>query len=311
MCILGDTVLSHSVFFYSLCPAHSIFIIIERLGLHMHEQLHMLSAILTRVRQNKPLIHNLTNIVVANFTANGLLALGASPVMADAEEEAEDMARIADAVVLNIGTLNARTVNSMLLAGACANERGIPVILDPVGAGATRYRTETARRILAEVSVAFVRGNASEIANLAGFSWETRGVDAGSGEGEPRWIAEHAARLLKCNVIVTGAEDIVTDGVTTFLIRNGHPLLTSVTGAGCLLTSVTAAFISVAETRLLAAASALVYYGIASELAAERTAAAGPGSFQIELLNQLSRVDETLLLERAQIQMHAALSASV
>ncbi|WP_423802157.1 hydroxyethylthiazole kinase [Neobacillus sp. SAB-20_R2A] len=247
---------------------------------------------LQKVREVKPLIHNITNVVVTNFTANGLLALGASPVMANAAEEAADMARIASSLVLNIGTLNSQTVDSMILAGKAANEQGIPVIFDPVGAGATPYRTETAQRIMGELRVSIIRGNAAEIANVVGEKWEIKGVDAGSTNGNITDLAMTAAEKLNCIVVITGKEDVVTNGNTTYVVANGHPLLTKVTGTGCLLTSVIGAFTGVEKDLLQASVAAVSIYGIAAEKAAELTVESGPGSFQIEFLNQLSKIAE-------------------
>ncbi|MCD7035051.1 hydroxyethylthiazole kinase [Metabacillus sp. GX 13764] len=260
---------------------------------------------LNKIRRENPLVHNITNIVVANFTANGLLALGASPVMADAKEEAAEMAAAAKAVVLNIGTLNEAAIEAMILAGKSANTHGIPVILDPVAAGATAYRSSAAKRILNEVSVSIIRGNAAEIAHLAGENWTAKGVDAGSGEGDTADIAQKAAKRLDTVIVLTGKEDIVTNGETMIIIKNGHHLLTKVTGTGCLLSSVTGAFASAAENPLKGAAAALLYYGIAAEKAA--AGADGPGSFQIEFLNQLHLVKENDLLEMGSIQTKEAL----
>ncbi|MFF2448058.1 hydroxyethylthiazole kinase [Neobacillus sp. NPDC058068] len=249
-----------------------------------------LSETLQKVREVNPLVHNITNVVVTNFTANGLLTLGASPVMANAVEEAADMAQIASSLVLNIGTLNSQTVEAMILAGKAANEHDIPVIFDPVGAGATRYRTETAQRIMNEVKVSVIRGNAAEIANVIGENWEIKGVDAGDTKGNILDLTITAAKKLNCVVVVTGKEDVVSDGETTYLVANGHPILTKVTGTGCLLTSVIGAFAGVEKDLLTASVAALAYYGIAAEQAAHKTAEMGPGSFQIEFLNQLSSV---------------------
>ncbi|MEO2075598.1 MAG: hydroxyethylthiazole kinase [Bacillus sp. (in: firmicutes)] len=243
---------------------------------------------LEKVREGKPLVHNITNVVVTNFTANGLLALGASPVMAYAEEEVADMAKIASSLVLNIGTLNSQTVEAMIIAGKAANENGVPVIFDPVGAGATRYRTETAQKIMKEVYVSVIRGNAAEIANVVGENWEIKGVDAGDANGNIVEVAISAARKMNTVVVITGKEDIVTDGKKTYVVKNGHPILTKVTGTGCLLTSVIGAFAGVEKDLIKAAIAALSFYGIAAEKAAEKTAKFGPGSFQIEFLNQLS-----------------------
>jgi hydroxyethylthiazole kinase len=249
-----------------------------------------IAAALERVRQVKPLVHNITNVVVTNFTANGLLALGASPVMAYAEQEVADMARIAGALVLNIGTLNETEVNAMKLAGRSANEHGVPVIFDPVGAGATAYRTKTARDIVSEVKVSVLRGNAAEVAQVIGRDWQIKGVDAGEGGGSATELAIEAARKLGTVVAVTGKDDIVSDGTTTYVCRNGDAILTRVTGTGCLLTSVIGAFAAVVSSPLEAAAAALVTYGVAAELAAGEAAAQGPGSFQIALLDKLAQV---------------------
>ncbi|MED3623962.1 hydroxyethylthiazole kinase [Neobacillus thermocopriae] len=250
----------------------------------------VLSETLQKVREVNPLVHNITNVVVTNFTANGLLALGASPVMAYAAEEVKEMAQLASSLVLNIGTLNPQTVESMILAGKAANEKEIPVLFDPVGAGATNYRTATARKIMNEVKVSIVRGNAAEIANIVGENWKIKGVDAGDTSGDVVNLAIKAAQILNCVVVITGKDDVITDGTTTFLVSNGHQLLTKVTGAGCLLTSVIGAFAGVEKDLLLASTAALAFYGIAAEKAANITAKHGPGSFQIELINQLAMV---------------------
>jgi hydroxyethylthiazole kinase len=249
-----------------------------------------LYATLQKVREVNPLVHNITNVVVTNFTANGLLALGASPVMAYAAEEVGDMAKIASSVVLNIGTLNAQTVDSMLIAGKAANEHKVPVIFDPVGAGATRYRTESAQKIMKEIKVSIIRGNAAEIANVVGEEWEIKGVDAGETKGNIIDLAITSAQQMNCVVVITGKEDVVSDGSTTYVVANGHPIMTKVTGTGCLLTSVIGAFAGVEKDLLRASVAALTYYGIAAEKAAKTTVDRGPGSFQVEFLNQLSLV---------------------
>lgn len=249
------------------------------------------SSILNKVREANPLVHNMTNEVVTNFTANGLLALGASPVMAYAVEEVADMAAIAGALVLNMGTLNAGLVEAMITAGRSANSHDVPVVFDPVGAGATAYRTETASKILKEIRVSVVRGNAAEIANVIGESWAIKGVDAGpQAGGDVIHLAVKAAVQLQTIVVITGKEDIITDGRRGYVIAGGHPILTKVTGTGCLLTSVIGAFAAVEPDLLLAGAAALSYYGAAAQLAAERRGGEGPGSFQIEFLNQLALV---------------------
>lgn len=250
----------------------------------------LIGSLLKKVRQENPLIHNITNVVVTNFTANGLLALGASPVMAYAREEAAEMAGLAGSLVINIGTLKAQEVESMLIAGKAANEQGVPVILDPVGAGATAYRTETARKLIQEIKISVIRGNAAEIANVAGEKWEIRGVDAGKAEGNVLELAISASEKLGTIVAITGKDDIITDGKLTYIVHNGHPILTKVTGTGCLLTSVIGAFAAVEKDLLKATAAAITTYGVAAEIAAGKCANEGPGSFQVEFLNQLYQV---------------------
>ncbi|MCQ6276146.1 hydroxyethylthiazole kinase [Bacillus sp. V3B] len=251
------------------------------------------SVLIKKVRDINPLIHNITNIVVANFSANGLLALGASPVMADAVEEVSEMAKVANAVVLNMGTLNRETVEAMMIAGKSANEHNIPVILDPVGVGATSFRTKVSQKLIQEIKFAVIRGNAAEIANLIGEHWAIKGVDVGSSGGNVIELTTLAAKKLDTVVVVTGKEDIISDGTTTYVVHNGHPILTKVTGTGCLLSAVVGAFASVGKNDLEAVTSALVFYGVAAELAANKTEEKGPGSFQIEFLNQLSLVSSS------------------
>ncbi|KZS47132.1 hydroxyethylthiazole kinase [Paenibacillus glucanolyticus] len=265
------------------------------------------SALLSKVQQTSPLVHNMTNVVVTNFTANGLYALGASPVMAYAPEEVADMAAIAGAVVLNIGTLNRELVDAMITAGLSANAHGVPLLLDPVGAGATRFRTESAQRILREVKVSLVRGNAAEVAHLVGEAREIKGVDAeSSGDIGNAELAVRAARELDTLVVITGKEDVITDGTDVRIITGGHALLTKVTGAGCLLTSVLGAFAAVESNLLLAGTAGLAFYGAAASRAAERTADLGPGSFQNAFLDELSKLHPGSLQGYAAIREAAA-----
>ncbi|HEY4391089.1 MAG TPA: hydroxyethylthiazole kinase [Paenibacillus sp.] len=250
-----------------------------------------IAALLTKVQKTRPLVHNMTNVVVTNFTANGLLALGASPVMAYAREEVADMAKVAGALVLNIGTLSTEQVEAMIIAGKSANLHGVPVLLDPVGVGATRLRTESAQRILREVKIALIRGNASEVANLVGEVLDIKGVDAAeSSVGANAEIALRAARQFNTVVAITGKEDIIADGDHYRIISGGDVLLTQVTGAGCLLTSVLGAFAAVERDMMLAGTAGLAYYGAAAARAAERTASLGPGSFQIAFLDELAKL---------------------
>jgi hydroxyethylthiazole kinase len=244
---------------------------------------------LARIRERKPLVHQITNYVVMNETANATLAVGALPVMAHAREEVEEMAGLAAALVLNIGTLSPHWVDAMLLAGRAANERGIPVVLDPVGAGATRYRTETARRILGEVRVTVLRGNAGEVATLVGVAAEVRGVESIGAGGDPADLARAAASSLGLVASVTGPVDHVSDGKTVHKVGNGHPLLAAVTGTGCMSSAITGCFLAGKPgDPLEAATEALVAFGVAGEDAA--VGAKGPGSFHVNLYDALANL---------------------
>jgi len=241
-------------------------------------------AALRDLRGRKPLIHQITNYVVMNETANATLAIGALPVMAHAVEEVEEMASAAGALVLNIGTLSTQWVEAMLLAGKAANAAGAPVVLDPVGAGATTFRTETAKRILEEVDVAIVRGNAAEVAVLAGVEAEIRGVEAIGAQAGGAEIAHTAATRLGVVAAVTGAVDHVSDGTETKAIANGDALLATITGSGCISTAIAGCFAAVRRP-LDAAAFALAALGVAAEDAARE--APGPGTFHARLYDAL------------------------
>jgi hydroxyethylthiazole kinase len=255
--------------------------------------------LLAELRERKPLVHQITNYVVMNETANATLALGALPVMAHAGEEVEEMVGLASALVLNIGTLEPAWVDSMLAAGRAAGARGIPVVLDPVGAGATRYRTETARRILDEVPVAVLRGNAGEVATLVGVAAEVRGVESIGAGGDPADLAREAARTLGLVASVTGAVDHVSDGERVVRVENGHALLGAVTGTGCIASALTGCFAAVGGP-LDGAVSALVALGVAGEHAAE--GARGPGSFHAGLYDALWNLDPETIDDLARVE---------
>ena len=255
---------------------------------------------LRRLREKRPLVHQITNFVVMNETANATLAIGALPVMAHAPEEVVEMATVAGALVLNIGTLTLDWVDAMLLAGRAANRAGVPVVLDPVGAGATTLRTRSTQRILDEVRVAILRGNAAEVATVAGRAAEIRGVESVGDGGDLAELAAAAAAALSCVVAVTGAVDAVSDSRTTYRVANGHPLLATVTGTGCISTAITGCFAAVDEVRPLEAASAaLVALGVAGEDAA--TQSRGPGTFHAALYDALYGLDPETLDERARV----------
>jgi len=255
---------------------------------------------LAAIRDRKPLVHQITNFVVMNETANATLAIGALPVMAHAPQEVEEMARAASALVLNIGTLSDEWVEAMLAAGTAANGAGVPIVLDPVGAGATAYRTETAQTLVRELSPAVVRGNAAEIATLAGQQAEIRGVEAVGSAAGPE-LAQQAATALGCVAAVTGAVDHVSDGERVLGIANGHELMASVTGTGCMATATTGCFLGVrGEEPLEAAAEALVAFGVAGEDAAK--VASKPGSFHVALYDALYDLDPGTIDSRAQVR---------
>jgi hydroxyethylthiazole kinase len=255
---------------------------------------------LRELRDRRPLVHQITNYVVMNETANATLALGALPVMAHAREEVEEMVALAGALVINIGTLSPHWVDAMLAAGKAANAGGVPVVLDPVGAGATRYRTETARRILDEVSVTVLRGNQGEVATLVGVEAEVRGVESIEVGGDPADLARAAARNLGLVASVTGAVDHVSDGERVLAVANGHELLAAVSGTGCMSSAITGCFLAVKrDAPIEAAAEALAAFGIAGEDAARE--AKGPGSFHVGLYDALAALDPETLDSRAKI----------
>ena len=256
--------------------------------------------LLERVRQRKPVVHHLTNWVTIYDCAQVVKTLGASPVMAHAKEEVEDMTHLASALVLNIGTLTVEFVEAMKVAALSANERVIPVVLDVCGAGATRLRDQECQELLGSARMDLIKGNASEIARLSGEKVRTRGVDAAEVRGDLVLLAGKLARQHDSVVVVTGAEDIVTDGHRTCFVRNGHEMMTRVVGTGCMAASVLGAFAAVEPDLMLAATSGLACYEIAAELAAE--AAEGPASFKNLLFDRLYRLDQATVLKRQKIE---------
>jgi hydroxyethylthiazole kinase len=253
------------------------------------------------IRERAPLVHNITNYVVMNVTANALLAIGASPVMAHAVEEVEEMAGIASALVLNIGTLSSSWIEAMFRAGRVAKQRQIPIVLDPVGAGATKLRTETSLRILEELSPTIVRGNASEIRALGGASSATKGVDSTHQSDEALESARALAARYGCVVSVSSATDLVVDGQSVARIDNGRPLMARVTGSGCSASALTGAFAAVNPLAFEAAAHAMALSGICGEIASEL--ALGPGSYQAHFLDVLHAIDEEQMKKRLRMKM--------
>ncbi len=265
-----------------------------------------------RVKSESPLIHNITNYVTVNDCANIILACGGSPIMADDAQEVEEITRVCRGLNINIGTLNSRTVESMVLAGREANRLGHPVVLDPVGAGASALRTKTAGRLLEEIRFSVIRGNVSEIKTLAGTAAETQGVDAGSMdriteenlEEAVQFAKEYAAKM-KTVAAITGAIDLVADGETAYVIRNGVPMMSRVTGTGCMLSALLAVYITASpEQTLKAAAAAVCAMGLAGELAYRRMRELdGNASFRTYLIDAVCNMTPEQLKEGANYEV--------
>jgi hydroxyethylthiazole kinase len=243
---------------------------------------------LNAVRERSPLVHNITNYVVMNNTANALLAIGASPVMAHSVDEVEEMVSIASSLVINIGTLSTEWIKAMMLAGKAANKKRIPVIFDPVGAGATTYRTKTCLSIIEECKVSVIRGNASEIKALINRSDKTKGVDSIAKSESAVDAAKLLAKRTDAVIVISGPTDYITDGSKIAEVKNGSSMMTKVTGLGCTATAIIGAFSSVNLNRFEAATHAMAIMGIAGELAAGRSE--GTGSMQINFLDELYKI---------------------
>ena len=272
----------------------------------------MLKEMLDSVRGKCPLVHNITNYVTVNDCANILLACGGSPIMADDAGEVEEITAICGGLNINIGTLNSRTIASMLLAGRKANALGHPVVLDPVGAGASTLRTQTAYQLLEQVQFSVIRGNISEIKTLANGQGTTKGVDANVADTVTRETLPQAAAFAKAFarktgavIAITGAIDIVADGETAYCIENGHPMMSSVTGTGCQLSAMTAAYVTAnPEHPLEAAAAAVCAMGICGEIARERLSPLdGNSSYRNYIIDAVYHLDGETLERRAKYQI--------
>jgi hydroxyethylthiazole kinase len=253
------------------------------------------------VRERSPLVHNITNLVVANFNANVLLAAGASPVMAHAHEEVADMVGIAQALVLNIGTLDPYWIESMRLALLAANSRGIPVVLDPVGAGATAYRNQSIELLLSTALPTVIRGNGSEIMSVAGADVRTRGVDSSAGAQDAVGAAQALVARTRGVVCVSGPTDHILDGQRRRAsLSNGHEWMTRITGVGCSATALVGAFCAVQPDPWRATVAAMALLGVAGEVASEKVMAlgGGVGSLQTALLDELQRLDAKTFEQR-------------
>jgi hydroxyethylthiazole kinase len=263
-----------------------------------------LAELLSTLRKRKPLVHHITNLVVTNYTANGTLALGASPVMTAEPLEAAQMVRHAQALVLNIGTVTERSAEAMRQAGQEANRLNIPIILDPVGYGATAYRNEIVDQLLKACDISVVRGNAAEIAALCGVEWAQKGVDAGydnNDNNDKIQLAHAFVQQYGNTVAITGKTDIVSNGKQTVLIEGGDPLLPYITGSGCLASAIIGAYHGVSSDATLAAVAGLATMSVAAERAAQ--AVSGPGELNWRLLDALYRLKPEQLGEQAQITL--------
>ena len=249
-------------------------------------------SIAEKIRDQKPLVHHITNWVTIYDCANIVRAIGALPVMAHAREEVEEMVSISSALVLNIGTLTPDFVETMKIAGRKANEKGIPVVLDAVGVGATTLRTKSALELLDQIEISVVKGNRGEIGALAGAKAEVRGVEAGAVEGNLKDITVKLAREKNCVAAMTGMEDFIArpDG-TGFIVKNGHEKMGSIVGTGCMAASVIGAFCAVEKDCAKAAAAGLSFFEIAGELAARE--AKGPGTYKEAFYDEIYNLDKT------------------
>ncbi|MCD1295128.1 hydroxyethylthiazole kinase [Methanocella sp. CWC-04] len=259
------------------------------------------SSLLSNLREKRPLVHHITNYVTVNDCANITLCIGAAPVMAHAHEEVAEMVSMAGALVLNIGTLDKSQIESMLIAGKRANQLNIPIILDPVGAGATRLRTECANRLLHDLKISVIKGNAGEIAILAGEEGIVKGVDSHGVKGDPLSIAKSLASSLGLTVAMSGATDIVTDGKKSIFIDNGHELMGKISGTGCMAASICGAFSSVTEDSVTSTAAALTAFGIAGEKAGVNNYA--PFSFKTSLFDEVYKLSPEDLEKYARVRV--------
>ncbi|CAH0206089.1 Hydroxyethylthiazole kinase [Peribacillus sp. Bi96] len=255
-----------------------------------------------KVRARKPLIHQITNFVTVNDCANATLAIGGSPVMTSSPREVEEMVNLADALVLNFGTIDDKALEAMEIAGKAANAKNIPVILDPVGVGATSYRTEKVAELLKKVTFQIIRGNASEILRLMGGDIVTRGVDSGELQISNAELAACAANKLNSVIVVSGAMDAVSDGKNTSIIHNGNLLLTNVTGTGCMATALIGTFSGVTDDFYSAAVAGISTMSISGELAAAKLQKdEGTGTFRVRLIDAISRMDKEIWLNEVKI----------
>ncbi|WP_310621678.1 hydroxyethylthiazole kinase [Flexibacterium corallicola] len=258
---------------------------------------------LKTLREQSPLVHNMTNIVVANTTANALLALGASPAMVDGPEEAPELASVAGALVVNVGTVTPAQAQAMKLAVKAAQQAGTPWVLDPVAVGALSFRTKLAVELL-ESKPTVIRGNASEIMALAGQGGGGKGVDSTDSSEAAFDSAKELSQRTGAVVVVSGAVDYITDGSRVALVENGDAMMPYVTGLGCTATALTGATLAVNDDPFLAATHAMLFLGITGELAAKDTK--GPGSLQLDIINGLYQLSDEQIKTTARVKINEA-----
>ena len=266
--------------------------------------------LLNKLKEKNPLVHHITNYVTVNDCANITLAIGGSPVMADDINEVREMVSLSSALVINIGTLNTTSIQSMLVAGKTANKLNIPVILDPVGAGATSFRSDTAKRIIGEVKLAVIRGNLSEIKTLYGIEAKTKGVDAcvrvsvnGDEFAQEKEMARALATKYNTVVAITGEVDIITDGKILYSVENGHKIMARATGTGCMCTSLIGCYLGAGDSNLIATLAGVVSMGIAGEIAYEGLDKkhGGTGTLKVKIIDAIYNLSKDEIIERSKI----------
>ena len=260
---------------------------------------------LKELKSINPVVHSITNYVTVTDVANSIIAIGGSPIMSHAKEDFPELLQIIQAtrgaLVLNIGTLDNQRIEQMIEAGKIANNQGVPIIVDPVGAGATSYRTKAALRLIENLDISIIKGNLSEIKALTVGSSETRGVDAiSSVDDEAKGIAIEAAKKLNCIVAITGKIDFISDGSKAVAIKNGSSSLSTITGTGCMTAGLIGAF-SFLDDKLCSAIYGIAIMAIAGEMA--QVSSNGPGSFHINLIDAISKIDELIIKEMAKIEL--------
>jgi hydroxyethylthiazole kinase len=259
------------------------------------------AGLMTLVREKRPLVHQITNNVTINDCANITLCAGGTPVMGDSSDDVKEMVKLASSLVLNTGILNDNIIEAMIAAGRTANEMNIPVILDPVGVGATAYRMRVVRKILDNVKISVIKGNAGEIGALAGSGGKVRGVDSGGLDGDPVEACISLSENTHAVVAMTGAVDIVSDGKRTVVINNGHEMMSSVSGTGCMAASVIGCYAACTNDMLMATAAALAVFAIAGNKAAKRSK--GPGTFMMNLKDEMANLTANEVIPLANIRL--------